>query len=386
MKYIKATLFLLLLLGGNFNNTFSQQSTNSNFTDKLMLKIPDSLTTNTNDISYYINLISKSEDDKLRAIFVWITNNIEYDVVNKYNYGNRKEDFVNTCLKTRLGICSHYASLFVELAIQSGIRSYIVLGYTKKSGLVNCEPHSWCVAMIDSAWYMFDPTLGAGIVQYSEFAKQIDDSYFKMKPGKSIKTHMPFDPLWQFLDYPIRNTEFAKNNLKYNREKSYFNYTDTLLNYQKQTSSERLNSIVQRIEENGVNSYLIYLTLQQYKNEIESIYYNKVISKYDSAVYAYKESVYLFNQFIDSRNNQFKPDKSDLEIKQNIDSVEKSLVAAKRYIDKIKNPNPKMSSSVEHLYKSIELLNINIEEQKKFLEKYFNTPKNYRKSLFYEKM
>ena len=38
-----------------------------------------------------------------------------------------------------------------------------------------------------------------------------DDDYFMMKPEKAIKSHMPFDPLWQFLNYPITSTEFYED-------------------------------------------------------------------------------------------------------------------------------------------------------------------------------
>jgi hypothetical protein len=61
--------------------------------------------------------------------------------------------------------------------------------------------------MIDSAWYMFDPTWGSGYCSIGRFFRQIDDEYFKASPDAFVRSQMPFDPLCQFLDYTVTNQE-----------------------------------------------------------------------------------------------------------------------------------------------------------------------------------
>jgi transglutaminase/protease-like cytokinesis protein 3 len=65
------------------------------------------------------------------------------------------------------------------------------------------------VAKIDGSWYIFDPTWGAGYVN-KYFIKKLNNAYFKVEPAQIIASHIPFDYLWQFLNYPITNGEFMK--------------------------------------------------------------------------------------------------------------------------------------------------------------------------------
>jgi transglutaminase/protease-like cytokinesis protein 3 len=62
-----------------------------------------------------------------------------------------------------------------------------------------------------------DPTWGAGHVQNNKYVRKLDDSYFKADPEKLIQTHHPYDPLWQFLYYPISEQEFYNGNTLFNK-------------------------------------------------------------------------------------------------------------------------------------------------------------------------
>lgn len=44
---------------------------------------------------------------------------------------------------------------------------------------------------------------------------------------------MPFDYLWQFLNYPVTNQEFYEGKMSQNKSKRYFNYKDSLIAYKK---------------------------------------------------------------------------------------------------------------------------------------------------------
>ncbi len=195
---------------------------------------------------------------------------------------------------------------------------------------------------------------------------------------------MPFDPLWQFLNYPITNQEFYESKFQINKTKPFFNYKDTLSDYEKQSEIEQLQSSFYRIEANGVRNSLIFDRLQHNKREIE--YYNNkmLIERFNGATNLYNEGIIQLNRFIDYRNKQFTPKKSDLEIRQMVAVAENSLNNSRDKLKEIKNPDSGLASSILQLNRSIDEAMININEQKAFLDKYFSTGKVFRKSLFYK--
>ena len=257
-------IVFLILLSGIWTGVIAQNSNDFKAIDNKMLQIPESSTTSTQEIAGYINSNYSSANDKSRAIFIWIAKNIQYDVANMYvlNTNLKPDESIAKTLKTRKGICSDYANLFNDIAGKTGIKSYVITGYTKQKGVVDNLPHAWCAALIDSMWYMFDPTWGSGSIQNTKFVKQVNNFYFKMKPEQIIKSHISFDPLWQFLNYPITNQEFYEGKSQVNTEKPFFNFNDTLAIYEKQSDMERLVSSSNRIESNGVKNSLIFNMLQ----------------------------------------------------------------------------------------------------------------------------
>ena len=69
-----------------------------------------------------------------------------------------------------------------------------------------------------------------------------------------------------------------------------------------------------------------------------------------------------------------------------LDSIENSLNLSIESLDAIQNPNIKSKNDIDILYMSIEGIMDNLNKQKKFIIKYLNTEKQYRKSLFYDRM
>jgi hypothetical protein len=382
---MRVLIFILLigisagLYAQKKNNEFAQ-------VDKIALNIPDSLTNSTIGISEYINSNFYRQTDKSRAIFIWITNNIQYDIENMFavNFYQNTSEIIDNVLKTKKGICMHYSELYNSIANQVGIKSYVISGYTKQNGFVDNIPHAWCASFIDSTWLLIDPTWGSGYSQDSRFVKKTDDYYFKTKPEQIIKSHMPFDPLWQFLNYPVTNQEFYEGKTAVNKNKPYFNFQDTLVQFEQESEIERLESSSRRIEQNGVKNSLIYDRLQHNIREIE--YYNnkRLVETYNFAVNLFNDGITLLNTFIDYRNKQFSPKKPDNEIKEMVDKSEESLNSSREKLKEIKNPDSNTAYSIIQLNKSIDEAMVNLNEQKAFLDKYLKTGKMFRKSLFYK--
>jgi hypothetical protein len=377
-------LLIVFLSFGTIINAQQRNSFTSN--NKSTVSIPDTLTRSTQDIANYINSNFISKEDKVKAVFIWLAENIEYDIGNMFAFKEHTNNINDRTLKTRKGVCLDYAKLFHDITNKIGVKSYVVLGYTKDQGLVNYNPHAWCVAMIGSSWYTFDPTWGAGFIKDSRYIKQLNMDYYKMSSKKAIKSHMPFDPLWQFLEYPLTNHNFCKGKRNADSSKPFFNYKDTLKNYETQSDIERLIAIKRRTESSGIKSYLIFTRIKLLENEIQTHYTNNVYKRYSSAKNDFNNGIYLLNRFIDFRNNHFYPDKGDAHLIEMIVEIEDAFGLSKENLDSIENPEPYTLSLMNHLYKSIEGATTNLDRQKVFLDKLLETNKNYRKSLFYDKM
>jgi len=376
-------LILIAVLG--LNITLNAQK-NNEYTaiDNVIAQIPDSLTKTTKGIAKYVKLNYSKPNDQSRAIFTWIAKNIQYDIENMFaiNFYQNTNEIIANVLKTRKGICMSYAELFSDIANKVGIKTYVISGYTKQNGFVDYIPHAWCAALIDSAWFLFDPTWGSGYVQNGKFVKQINNNYYQAKPEQIIKSHMPFDPLWQFLNYPVTNQEFYEGKTQINNKKEFFNFKDTLQVFEKQSEIEQLIASSNRIEKNGVKNSLVFDRLQHNKREIE--YYNnkKIVDSYNSAVNSFNKGIDLLNVFIDYRNKQFTPKKPDAEIKQMVDTVDGLFNQTRLQLNTLKNPDSNLATSIMQLNKSLNDATVNLNDQKAFVDKYLNAGKLSRKTMF----
>jgi transglutaminase/protease-like cytokinesis protein 3 len=385
MKLIKITILLLVIS----KSIIAQKSVVVNeyaAIDKKALFIPDSLTNTPPKIADYINLNFKTENEKVRAAFIWVASNIQYDIENMYslNFYEKKEEKISKSLRTRKGICENYASLFTEICNNVGIKSTVIEGYTKQNGKTDYLPHAWSGALIDNTWFLFDPTWGSGYVNAGKFIKKINNEYYKVNPNTLIKSHMPFDYLWQFLNYTITYQEFQDSKILPNKNKTFFKFNDSIQAYEKLNHIEQLESTAYRIEKNGIKNSMVFDRYQHIKIEIEHDKQNQKVNLYNSAVVDYNQSIKNFNDFIEYRNKQFIPKKSDSEIQFMFDKSTNKLNEAKNKLAKIINSDENTVKMMQQISTSIEEMDIKINEQKEWLKQYFSKSKSGRKSMFYK--
>ena len=149
-----------------------------------------------------------SEEDKIRAIYGWIINNVAYDPeeYKKFNYSfknyrerNAKEEktrkqIIARTISRGVAVCEGYAMLFEKLCSDQGITNYLVRGDIKSNfndiGRPFNKSHMWNVAYIDGKPHLFDPTWGAG--KYNgKFIKDPSWYFYKADPRHFVKTHFP---------------------------------------------------------------------------------------------------------------------------------------------------------------------------------------------------
>ncbi|MDR6845473.1 transglutaminase domain-containing protein [Flavobacterium granuli] len=372
-------LFLMFTIVG-----FGQAKGIYDLVDAKMDKIPNDLSKTTVGIAEYINANFKSENDKVRAAFYWTASNIRYDIENieSIDYKEISQDKIKNAVLTKKGVCIHYAEVFNDIAKKAGVESYIIHGYTKQNGKIDILSHAWCAAIIDNVWYLFDPTWGAGYVDKKKFFKKINNLNFKVVPSQFITSHMPFDYLWQFLNYPITNQEFIDGKTQLNKAKPNFDFVTQIREYNSMSDLDKARTSLIRMEKNGIKNKLIQENVFLKKSEVDAMQNNEAMDKMQAISDDYNQAIAMFNDFIYYRNNRFKPVLSDDAIKEMIESPKQKILDCQSRIYKIGAYNDNNIANVKSLKNSIIDVLKQIEVQEKFVNDYLNKSKSGRKSMF----
>ncbi len=352
--------------------------------DAVMDKIPAEKTTSTSDIADYINLNFKLESDKIRAAFYWTANNISYDIekMNEPNFVYSSSEKIASALKNKKGVCIHYAEVYNEIANKIGVKTVIVVGYTKQNGVVSPIGHAWNASKIEGKWFLFDPTWGAGYVNNLKFYKKLNNNFFKTSAAKMIQTHMPFDYLWQFSNEPITNHEFFIGIIQKDKPKTNFNFDSEIEKYETQPKEEQAFEAAERIEKNAVINNLIAEYLASKKEEFNVIRQNKNIEKVAQIVLDYNSAVASLNDFILYRNKNFKPLYSDEIISEMINTPLNALKKCQDAIYGVGSVGKDNTSNLKTL-KSQMVQNIKIAtEHAQFVKDYLSKNKVQRKLMF----
>lgn len=196
--------------------------------------------TDKDQLAMALSSLGKTELEKTRAIFRWITEHIGYNM----NYSLQIKNAANTpfewedttgplsplptlnervaekVLKRKTAFCDGYTRLFKILCDAAGIRSEIIKGYARhfndrprKRFAVN---HTWNAVCLDSNWYLLDVTWASGFVSWSnEFVRQYNDFYFLTPPELFIQDHYPEDPEWTLLPNPPLMREYQESPFRY---------------------------------------------------------------------------------------------------------------------------------------------------------------------------
>ena len=175
--------------------------------DEFALKVPAKEAITIDSLGAYLARPEWSELEKIRAIWRWITANIDYDVA-KHNY------YAEETLRDRRGTCQGYAELFVLLARRAGVTALEITGYGRGSGFKPGESvkndHAWNAVRIDSRWYLLDITHGAGHVSDGRYVRRYQEQYFLTPPGEFIYTNLPEVHRWQLLPDKLTKREFER--------------------------------------------------------------------------------------------------------------------------------------------------------------------------------
>ncbi len=103
----------------------------------------------------------KTNEEKIAAIYDYITANIKYDYAKISNLTSEYLPEMDSILEGGRGICYDYASLFAAMLRSVGVPTKLVKG---RSSNVK-EYHAWNEVFVDGKWKIVDTTLDAASVQ-----------------------------------------------------------------------------------------------------------------------------------------------------------------------------------------------------------------------------
>jgi len=175
-----------------------------------------------------------TELEKVRSIFKWITENIQYNVTALHDTADIykglfrpwisdidsivQKDFhdrvVNKVLLEKIAICDGYARLFKSLCDEAGIQSAIITGrarwYSDPVNSPQTDNHAWNAVRIDNKWRLLDAGWASGYLDdsLSIFIKRFSDFYFLTDPERFIVNHYPADAKWTLLNNPPAMEQF----------------------------------------------------------------------------------------------------------------------------------------------------------------------------------
>jgi hypothetical protein len=371
MKRLFVVLFFSSLFLLSFAVDYSKID-NQSLTIPKELKTPD-------DIATYLTRNLSQPIEKARAIYFWIAHNIRYDLEllkSNKKYIDRKE-IVEEVLLNRQGVCQHYAELFHACCASVGVKSYVINGYTNQKGELAKYGHAWNAITVDDKYYEIDVTWAAGFLEKGKYVHQFTDRFFLLSPASFIKTHIPYDPIWQFSNNPISHFEFEKQDFSKLTKSSTLNFQDSI---KIQTTLKTIDRLVlenKRIAASGICTQTLRVYVAQNQQKI-------INEKYNLAVGSYNLAVETYNTYVLSKNRQFdgttKP----------VDEILSFLTLSHNQIEKgesllrfLSSDNANLNKLIEGLQTSISDLNSKLDNEDRFMKKYVATWRPFRFFLFY---
>ncbi len=390
--HLFVVLVLLLALGGNTSfaqkkrthpakpSTKAVSATSVNkyeAIDKQIQSMPADSASSLFVLASYIKAHWSEEEERIRAVYWWLAQFIQYDIANLYSIEqpSSPDQIIKDVFTTHKAICSGYAITFKALCDQIGIKNYEVTGYTKHGYTIESLPHAWNAARIGGEWYLFDPTWGAGSIKDNQFVFEPNDVFFMVAPAEFIPTHIPFDPLWQFLEHPVTHHAFTTGNALRDSSQAYFNFKDSIAVYETLSPTDQLQATLRRVQQKGDRNVPLFTYLKILSHNLRA-------SQLDAVMERYTRTVQQINAFIDYRNRLFVPERPEPEIRATLDSIALSLERVKFELGKLAKDDDNIRRNMSQVQLSISDADKWLINQEAFVKKYYSTKRLFRKMLF----
>lgn len=164
-------------------------------------EMEDEVAAEINRVLGELDLDSKSEYEKIKAIHDYICDNTVYQYPQDGDDPPMVKHSAYSALISKKAVCDGYANLFYRMCLQAGIDARIVFGQGRS------EEHAWNIVKLGSLYYDVDCTWDVNSYDY----------YFLLGHSEFLEDHTPKPEFTnqEFLDaYPMSETTYSPPKFK----------------------------------------------------------------------------------------------------------------------------------------------------------------------------
>lgn len=205
INFSKKILYILLLVLIICNDLSAQQVSaqqiENDFSaiDEYARTVPDKYENDPLELTQYLIKPVRNEMEKIRSIFIWITDNILYDDnLSESDPAIYEKSQAMYVLQSRKAVCEGYANVFKILCGFAGVDCYTIHGYGKgyeykRGKSFKKENHTWNVIDLDDKLHQFDVTWASGHDHKGITIKEYNNFWWDTPPEIFITTHFTDD-------------------------------------------------------------------------------------------------------------------------------------------------------------------------------------------------
>ena len=156
-----------------------------------------------------------AEDEKVRAVYFWVTENISYDGKGLY-HGGAIYDKVGA-LRLKRCVCAGYADLLDHAFKKMNLEARYLTGSARlldQFSQWNADSwkagHAWNAVKVNNEWKLIDATWASGYLMGEQFFRERKDVWFFMSPALFLLSHLPDNSFFQLVSNRITEKEFYK--------------------------------------------------------------------------------------------------------------------------------------------------------------------------------
>ena len=159
---------------------------------------------------------NKNEIEKAWVIFYWISKNIRYDTIAYFGNNIGSQASTNVFMSRKV-VCERYPTLYADLCTKIGLQCRKVSGYAKgysfnpRQTSFEKTNHAWNILTLNNGRsYFIESTWGSGHLDDSthQYRAKLVPFYFMCRPEHMIYGHLPENPQWQLLAYPLTMKQY----------------------------------------------------------------------------------------------------------------------------------------------------------------------------------
>lgn len=329
--------------------------------------LPVGATRTVSSLATYLKSHYQSDKERLWALYSWEAGHIKYNYesMGQQHKMTKEMELAQWTLDNRVGVCANFAQLFYSVARLMGVECYLVPGYVVTENRVRDNGHEWCACIIQGKPYIFDPTWGGGyLLNNVQYVPKLNPDFFMVSPERMVLTHMPEDPMFQFLDYPISYDEIDNPGAT-TPIRTYFSWRDTLDSYMMQDTLLRLEGKIRRMKNNGfANDWVV--------KQIGIYTYNLSVYTYNRQANLFNDLVSRFNNLVSYVNSDFKPLHTKTNVVAELDALRAICLDISSNLDSVGSLSESLDASVLSMQKSIELMMPDLDKLEKVILDHFN--------------